>query len=157
MRIKFRLILLLQTSFLFFIWNCTGLNVGAKMGAGAVTNPSPDYANPVYLGDKRGILYHNNTTAGQISDTAESKVTGESCSKSILWLIAWGDSSIETSKKAAGITKVASVEYEQTGILGFLYHSVCTRVTGSKDTVASEPAKTIEAANPVKAPAKKGK
>jgi hypothetical protein len=146
MNLKFRLILLIQASLLVAVFNCTGLNVAAKMGVGAVTNPAPEYANFLYLGDKRGVIFHKNNVAGQISNTSDSVVTGEACSKSILWLVAWGDSSIEAGKNAGGITKVASVEYEQLGVLSFLYHSFCTRVTGSTEAFTS----TVESTKSVK-------
>lgn len=138
MRKEFQLILLIQTSLLLLIFNCTGVNMATKLGIGANTNPTPEYSNSFYLLDKLGLVYHGNTISGQISNTAESKVSGQACSKSVLFLFAWGDSSIEAAKSSASITKVAFVEYEQMAILGALYHRFCTKVSGSTDAISSD-------------------
>ena len=55
--------------------------------------------------------------------------TGEACAQSILGLVAFGDASIETAKKNAGITKVATVDHQTTNILYF-YGQYCTVVYG---------------------------
>lgn len=55
--------------------------------------------------------------------------TGEACATSILGLIATGDASIETAKKAGGITEVSHVDHHSTSILG-LFAKYCTEVRG---------------------------
>ncbi|WCL51108.1 adhesin Lsa14 [Leptospira sp. GIMC2001] len=150
MNLKLRLILLIQTSLIFLTWNCTGLNVATTFGVGAVTNPAREYVNPGFIADKGGLLFHNNTVAGQISSNAEPNAIGKSCSNAVLWLFAWGDSSIEAGKKAAGITRVSSVEYEQLAILGMFYHRFCIKVNGSSEAGSSELTKTVQPTTSVK-------
>ncbi|MCC6276204.1 MAG: hypothetical protein IT569_10135 [Leptospiraceae bacterium] len=66
-----------------------------------------------------------------------SDLKGESCSHSVLWLVSWGDSSIESAKKAGKISSVSSVEYQQLGVLaGGLYLRFCTIVLGSAQVAA---------------------
>jgi len=55
--------------------------------------------------------------------------TGQACASSILGLIATGDASIAAAKRAGGITKVASTDYEGLSILG-VYAQFCTIVRG---------------------------
>ena len=54
---------------------------------------------------------------------------GEACAQNYLGLVATGDASIDTAKKSAGITKVASVEESSTRVLGY-YARFCTIVKG---------------------------
>ncbi|EMJ91658.1 adhesin Lsa14 [Leptospira alstonii] len=117
------------------IWavQCTGFNYMYTFGGTTPnTNPTKDYAIGYPLIYKGGVLVHSGTIPGQIGDNVENTSTGKACSRNILWLVSFGDSSIEAAKADAKIAKVASVEYEQFGILlGFPYHSFCTVVTGS--------------------------
>jgi len=55
-------------------------------------------------------------------------LTGESCARVMLALFAWGDASIETAKRNAGITEVTTVDHESFNFLGF--GSFCTIVHG---------------------------
>ena len=67
---------------------------------------------------------------GWISNPAvASQKSGEACAQSILGVVAFGDASIETAKKNAGISKVATVDHRTTNIL-YLYGSYCTVVYG---------------------------
>lgn len=54
---------------------------------------------------------------------------GEACAENALGAVAWGDASIDSAKKAGGITRVASVETVPTRVLGF-YARFCTVVHG---------------------------
>jgi hypothetical protein len=54
---------------------------------------------------------------------------GKSCGTNILGLIATGNTSIDAAKKKGGITKVATVDFEGTSILG-LYSTTCLVVRG---------------------------
>jgi TRL-like protein family len=136
--------------------NCSGLNVLTRgLGWGATTNPTPDYANGIHL-YKGGLFYHRHTVPGTIGLNADGSLKGESCSHSALYLISWGDSGIETAKKKSGITKVSSVEYEQMGILGTVYHRFCTIVIGNSDA-ANPNLPVTDSKTEVKTPAKKGK
>lgn len=131
--------------------SCTGGNLGGFYGV-QNTNPTREYNsyNSVY---KYGVLFHMASVPGQIGTNSGSELKGESCSRSVLWLFSWGDSSIESAKKAGKISSVSSIEYQQLGILaGALYHQFCTTVLGSsastKGTVtpdaASKPANTLQ-------------
>jgi hypothetical protein len=68
--------------------------------------------------------------------TATSQATpatkeGHGCAKSILLgLFAFGDASIDSAKRAAGITSVVSVDFQSTNVLG-LYSTFCTVVRGN--------------------------
>ncbi|MDR1008707.1 MAG: TRL-like family protein [Rickettsiales bacterium] len=61
------------------------------------------------------------------TDNAGSK-TGRACSSNTLGFYGVGDSTIETAKKKASITRVASVDKEVNGYL--FYSETCTIVTG---------------------------
>ncbi|MBM9575964.1 TRL-like family protein [Leptospira sp. 201903070] len=121
------------------IWacNCTGFNYVAMAYKGTNTNPTKEYANPMYVIASGGLLVHNGSIPGPIGHNAENGDTmGTACSKSILALIAFGDSSIEAAKTQSKITKVSHVEYEQFAILGSVYHSFCTVVYGSTTAIS---------------------
>jgi hypothetical protein len=55
--------------------------------------------------------------------------TGEACSTGYLGIVAMGDASVATAKKAGGITDVHSVDFRTFNILG-LYVQGCTVVHG---------------------------
>lgn len=109
---------------------CTGLNVATHVYGFPNTNPAREYTNYLNVVYRGGGVMHYNTVAGQITGASIEK-TGKSCSNSVLWLVAWGDSSIEGAKAAAGVTKVGSVDHQILGILGFVYHRHCTVVSGT--------------------------
>ena len=110
---------------------CTGLNVMNIFG-GTSTHPMPAYSDSRLLGalNKGGLLLHRNSAPGQIGQDTHSDKKGRACSHAALWLIAFGDSSIETARINAGITKIASVDHEILSVIGFIYHRQCTVVTG---------------------------
>jgi len=60
---------------------------------------------------------------------ASASKEGTSCASSILGWVATGDASIEAAMKNGGISKVATVDFNSTGILGF-YAKFCTIVRG---------------------------
>lgn len=67
---------------------------------------------------------------GAISNPGiSSQKHGEACAQSILGLVAFGDASIETAKKNAGITKVATVDHATINVLYF-FGQYCTEVYG---------------------------
>lgn len=139
-----RLFLTLTLLFTSVFLNCTGANIMSTYGVLPNTNPTRDYANVPYGAPARGgLVYHNDTMIGQLGTNADTSKMGEACSHSVLYLVSWGDSSIDTARKAGKITKIGAVDYNQTGFFaGILYHSFCTRVYGqSETTVGSEVAK----------------
>jgi hypothetical protein len=75
-----------------------------------------------------GFVYSSYKSPGQVGTAAASK-TGEACLSSILGVVATGDASIESAKKAGGITQIAHVDHEQFGVLG-VYATSCTIVYG---------------------------
>ena len=108
---------------------CTGFNIMTTLYNFPNTNPAREYANP-YVGYRGGGIIHMNTVAGQTTGAPIEK-TGRGCSHSVLWLVGWGDSSIESAKTAGQIKKVGAVDHEVFAVLGFVYHRHCTVVSGS--------------------------
>ncbi len=123
MKIKILLLFLI-----IFFQNCMGLSYGAMIGAIPNTNPNKQYAHGIII-YKNGIIFHKTNSPGQALDAKLVK-TGESCNHGILWLISFGDSSIQQAAKSAKITKIGSVDHEITSILTLLYQSNCTIVKG---------------------------
>jgi uncharacterized protein YceK len=79
--------------------------------------------------DAVGVIF--NGTSGPVAvgvSTGTSK-KGKACASSILGAIATGDASIEAAKKAGGITKVASVDFDSFGVLG-IFAKTCTIAIG---------------------------
>jgi TRL-like protein family len=56
--------------------------------------------------------------------------TGEACATGILSIVAFGDATLASAKKAGGVTEVHSVELGQMNILG-IYTQGCTIVYGN--------------------------
>ncbi len=100
-----RIGLLLST---LFIANCA--SVGSRMGSGLFYTNVKDYTNVEF--EKVG-----------------TSKAGKSCGTNILGLVVTGNTSIDAAKKKGGITKVATVDFEGTSILG-LYSTVCLVVRG---------------------------
>ncbi len=112
-----------------FFSGCTGINMGTVYGI-RNTNPTPEYANfyaPILTG---GGFIHKNSVPGGTGFNAKNTLKGEGCSESLFYLFSFGDSSIRTITKKAGITKIAFIEYEQFAVLGFIYHGFCTKIYG---------------------------
>ncbi|MDV6236504.1 TRL-like family protein [Leptospira ellisii] len=127
------------------IWavQCTGANLlHTNWGLTPNTNPTKDYANLNYVLVKGGAIVHSGTIPGPVGHNAESSSTGSACSRNILGLVAFGDSSIEAAKAQGKIAKVANVDFEQFAVLGVVYHSFCTVVTGSAATETKTDAKS---------------
>lgn len=76
-----------------------------------------------------GFLYLGANGATAATSNAVSSKTGKSCASSILGVVGTGDASIMAAAKAGGITKVASVDSENSNILG-IYATNCTVVSG---------------------------
>ncbi|RHX93719.1 TRL-like family protein [Leptospira yasudae] len=122
---------------LLFVFQCTGVNIlNSPVGSEEMnTNPTPAYGRPsLELWYKGGLIFHNESIPHTINGNARSLERGESCSRSALALFAWGDSSIRNASRKANIQKIAHIEYEHTAILGIVYHSFCTIVTGESAT-----------------------
>lgn len=88
--------------------NCA--SVGSRMGMGLFYTNVKDYTNV------------------EFENVGTSKA-GKSCGTNILGLVAMGNTSIDAAKKKGGITKVATVDFEGTSILG-IYSTVCLVVRG---------------------------
>jgi len=76
-----------------------------------------------------GYLYQGAKGATAATSNALGGRTGESCASSILGVVGIGDASIASAAKAGGITKIASVDSDNFGVLG-IYAKNCTIVTG---------------------------
>lgn len=143
--ISIRILLL---GFLSGLVSCTGVNVlNSPVGSEEMnTNPTPAYGRPSFeLWYKGGFIFHNESIPHTITGNAKSVERGESCSRSVLALFAWGDSSIQSAAQKANIKKIAHIEYEHTAVLGIGYHSFCTIVKGESQSpvtkISDEPKK----------------
>ncbi|TGL44613.1 adhesin Lsa14 [Leptospira perdikensis] len=121
----------ISLTFILLTQNCTGRSLHATFVPSANTNPTREYATESTV-SKGGLFFHKTFVPGPLGFNAEGTSEGRGCSHSILHLFSFGDSSIETAKKSANITKVAYLDYEQLGIVaGYVYHRVCIIVKGS--------------------------
>lgn len=87
----------------FLIWLVASL-MGCAVGIAPVT----------------GFLYTNNVGGAMLATQSSGKATkvGTATAKSVLGLYAYGDSSIETAAKSAGIVEIHHVDYKTRSILG---------------------------------------
>ena len=108
----------------------TGANYSSILGISVNTHPTPEY-NRYAMNGRFGIAVHINKVPGQIGQgVANPLKQGRACSQSLLFLVATGDSSIETAKKDGSITKIAFIEHEIRAFIFSLYHEHCTIVHG---------------------------
>lgn len=107
---------------------CTGHSILGKFTAN--THPVPAYNDPYFYFLPGGAVYHRNRVPGQLLD-APAERSGRACSYSVLYMMAWGDSSLAAAMDAGGIARVHSVEHEIEAVFGFIYHSHCTIVHGA--------------------------
>ena len=109
---------------------CTAINPLSiyYMNKGGSTNPAQEYSDTNVL-NKGGFFYHQAYVAGPVGN-ARNLINAKSCSYSILWIVAFGNSGINHTRKQARIKKIALVEYEILGIGAFVYHQFCTVVYG---------------------------
>lgn len=83
------------------------------------------------LGSRTGVAaIAVQTEAGMATDVPGVDKRGQACSHNVLGIVTYGDSSIQSAKADAGITNVASVDYEYLKVLVF-YGRVCTIVRGT--------------------------
>lgn len=75
-----------------------------------------------------GFLYSDIKATENVTDNASAPKTGEACAQSIIG-IATGDASLETAKKAGGITQVSYVDNYSNSILG-VWAKYCLVVHG---------------------------
>lgn len=85
-----------------------------------------------------GFIYRDVKFDGGATDAFGGSARGESCATSILGIIATGDATIDSAKKAGGVVQVTAVDHSSMGILGF-YAKYCTIVYG-KSSKSSAPA-----------------
>jgi len=93
-------------------------------GLAAMTSGCGIVASPVAGGIYNGSQAHQSATSNNIGPKK-----GESCSMSILGLIALGDASAASAAAASGITKISVVDTQVMSILG-IYGKYCTVVHG---------------------------
>ena len=65
----------------------------------------------------------------QIDNTVKAKKEGKSCAYNILWILSWGDSSIDAAKQDGNIEKVANVDRELINV-GYFFAKGCTIIQG---------------------------
>lgn len=92
----------------------------ATLTTGCAMSTSVPVTGYIYNGSKGATAATSNTLGAR---------TGESCATSILGWIGNGDASIASAAKAGGITKIATVDSDNFGVLG-IYAKNCTIVTG---------------------------
>jgi len=101
----------------------------AILSAGCATNLYPGGPTP------GGLIFSNTkSTAPALAAHVDMNIrpikNGSSTSTAILGLFAFGDSSVTAAMKAAGITTLNHVDYENTTVLGSLFISTTTIVYG---------------------------
>ena len=122
-------ILILILTITLLLSNCSAVNYWSIYTSSNDTNPTTEYSNPYHVFLKGGFLFHLSHYPGQVGQNVQAIYSGESCSHSILNLVAVGDSSIDRALKNGHLKKIASISYEQFGVFLF-YHRFCTTVTG---------------------------
>lgn len=76
-----------------------------------------------------GLIF-NGTKAGElVTEASDASKSGRSCAHSVLGAVAWGDASLDSAKKAGGISTVSAVDGENFSVLG-AYARYCLVVTG---------------------------
>jgi hypothetical protein len=76
-----------------------------------------------------GFVYNASQAHQSATGNPIGQKRGESCSTSILGVVATGDASAQAAAAAGGITKIAVVDTDVMGILG-VYAKYCTVVHG---------------------------
>ena len=102
--------------------------------SGGGGNPlDPPASGSIYVGVKGSVNCSEHGEAGCASEKDGKPVgskIGEACATSILGLIATGDMSLKAGAAAGNITKVMSIDYSNTTILGSVLVSKCILVNG---------------------------
>jgi hypothetical protein len=93
-----------------------------------------------------GFWYTNVKGGIQATEAYGGTARGEACASSILGVVATGDASIDTAKKAGGIAQVVAIDHTSNSILG-VYAKYCTVVYGKRGASAA-PAKTAPTETP---------
>ena len=113
---KKTLILAAMAAFMMVLANCGSAPL-APAGSGSLyTGVTANY----------NCLSNDSGCVGEVGSK-----TGKACTSAILGLIATGDMSIKAAAANGGISKVTSVDYSQSAILGGLYVTSCTIVNGN--------------------------
>ena len=89
--------------------------------------------NACAIGPVHGVIYTGTSFAGEFNpanDVPREK-TATGCTRSILALVSFGDSSVGAVALANGISRVATVDHSTTSVLTFVYRDYCTIVTGA--------------------------
>lgn len=76
-----------------------------------------------------GILHSNVSHPHAVSSNQVGPRVGEACARSILFLVAWGDSSTERARRNGGITEISLVDKKFKNF-GPFYSQSCTIVRG---------------------------
>jgi len=98
---------------------CIGL-VALTLGGCAVPLPSVGPG---------GVFTDVKEAVQAVNDVAGSR-RGEACGQNILGIVSTGDYTVEAAKRAAGITRVATIDRSYWSIL-CVYAKACTVVTGN--------------------------
>lgn len=114
----------------FLFYSCTGVNLRTwPIPVSPNTHPLPEYAEASIL-FQGGMVYTNESKVSFSNSATKLLRKGTSCIHSLLYLVAWGDASIEAARVEGAVAKVGFIEQEVLAILGFVYHRHCTIVMG---------------------------
>jgi len=97
------------------------------------------------------------STQAQVTDGVRpGSKEGIACALGVLGIASWGDMSLATAKKNGGITRVATVDYKATDVLGIIFQKHCTVITGDEEepgTATMDTGKELLGPAPAPAPA----
>jgi len=99
---------LITTILLAGLSSCVGTGVSSGPGL-------------LFTSAKEGVMAVNNQKIDR---------TGTSCGQTVLGIVAFGDSSVQSAKQSAGIQNVATIDRDYFSILG-LYGKSCLIVSGN--------------------------
>ena len=81
-------------------------------------------------GGAGGILFNSYSGPFQATDNKSGAKKGEASLYCILALACFGDAGIATASRKGNITKISAVDYHYMSVLGILFNSTTTIVTG---------------------------
>lgn len=106
---------------------CFSLALSTLSGCAAALPGHMPPAGGIYAGHK-GI---NPQTQVEISEEPRpGPKTGQACAMGVLGVASWGDMSLDAAKKAGGISRVDTLDFQVMDILGVVYQKHCTVITG---------------------------
>ncbi|KPZ76917.1 MULTISPECIES: TRL-like family protein [Leptospira] len=83
-------------------------------------------------GPQQGMLVTSTTFPGEINRSNEVPTAkkAEGCAHNVLYLVTWGDASAGQIALDNKISRIATVDHSTFSVLGLVYSSYCTIVSG---------------------------